>query len=41
MTSTKKALLGVGGLAISLVATSLMAQPDFSRLGQDLTPIGA
>jgi hypothetical protein len=41
MTSTKKALLGVGGLTISLLATHLMAQPDFNRLGQDLTPVGA
>lgn len=41
MTSTKRALLGAGGLAVSLLTASVMAQPDFSRLGQDLTPIGA
>lgn len=38
---TTKTLFGAGGLALSLLATSVMAQPDFSRLGQDLTPIGA
>ncbi|SDU10275.1 DUF1329 domain-containing protein [Halopseudomonas salegens] len=35
-------LLGAGGLALSLLATSVMAQqPDYSRLGADLTPVGA
>lgn len=38
---TKTTLLGAGGLALSLLATSVMAQPDFSRLGNDLTPVGA
>lgn len=38
---TTKNLLGVGGLALSLLATNVVAQPDFSRLGKDLTPVGA
>ena len=32
---------GAGGLALSVLALSVAAQPDFSRLGNDLTPIGA
>ncbi|TVP87863.1 MAG: DUF1329 domain-containing protein [Pseudomonadaceae bacterium] len=32
---------GAGGLALSLMAVSVVAAPDFSRLGNDLTPIGA
>ena len=38
---TTKMLFGAGCLTLSLLPPSVAAQPDFSRLGQDLTPIGA